>query len=76
MYSTAVASLIAPCYEVVDDETRRVRWRVLHVAMLALHRPMGAQANRVRVMRGPLPYRAVLNGVCEERKRSSTATHD
>jgi hypothetical protein len=53
-YSAAVASLVAPCYEAADAELQRVRWRVLHVALLALHRPMGAQANRVRVMRDRL----------------------
>ena len=50
-YSAAVASLVAPCYEAADAELQRVRWRVLHVVLLALHRPMGAQANRVRVRR-------------------------
>ena len=53
-YSAAVGSLVAPCYEAADAELQRVRWRVLHVALLALHRPMGAQANRVRVMRDRL----------------------
>ena len=35
-YSAAVASLVAPCYEAADAELQRVRWRVLHVALLAL----------------------------------------
>ena len=47
-YSAAVASLVAPCYEVADAELQHVRWRVLHVALLALHRPMGAQAGQSR----------------------------
>ena len=35
-YSAAVGSLVAPCYEAADAELQRVRWRVLHVALLAL----------------------------------------
>ena len=38
----------------MSEEVRRVRWRVAHVALSALIRPMGAQANRVRVMRDRL----------------------
>ena len=53
-YSAAVASLVAPCYEAVVAELQRVRWRVLHVALLALHRPMDAHANCERVMRDRL----------------------
>jgi hypothetical protein len=51
-YSAAVASLMVPCYEApLGSEEQRVCFRVLHVALLALHRPLGMQANADRVMR-------------------------